>query len=240
MIKSGKKIFWSVILFILLGLFYRSCVPHKLNEATFYQDENIELKVVRYLEVMPFHYHGPVFRVGCRSENTHPKAWHKMQDRGWTEIPTHSGLSNLGWNPKLEVLASSGKGGYYITDKDTMIFQTSTTSIKITWDACSSFQDWSINSLPDGLVNPEGYNSCLKDSKIKEASGALCVGWGKANCASYRFLNGNEPTYFDFKAKQYGYASFKVSSRAFLKSKTYSVLTNDYGKTWEIEPIQEK
>jgi len=240
MIKHSKKIIGGILILLFVAFFYRSCVPHKLNEVTFYKDESIELKVVRYLEVMPLHYNGPVFRIGCRSKNTQPKAWHKIQDRGWTEIRTHPGLVNLGWDPHLDVLSSLAKGGYHITDVDTMIYETLGIGIEVTWDACGSFISWTVNKIPEEYVNPDGYLTCVKDSKIKEASGALAKGWGEANCKSNRFYNSNKPTFFDMEAKRTGYASFKVSSKAFLSTELYSVETHNYGKSWNLIPIQER
>lgn len=240
MIKHGKKIIGGIVILSLVAFLYRSCIPHKLNEATFYKDESIELKVVRYLKVMPFHYHGPVFQIGCRSKNTQPKAWHKIQDRGWTQIHSHPGLANLGWDPDLNVLASTAKGGYHVTDKDTMIFQTHGAGIDVTWDACGSFKSWTVNKIPEEFVNPDGYLTCVKDSKIKEDSGALVKGWGEVNCKSYRFYNDNKPTFFDLEARRSGHASFKVSSKAFLTTEFYSVETHNYGKSWNSKPMQEK
>ena len=240
MIKHGKKIIGGILILFLVAFFYRSCVPHKLNEATFYKDESIELKVVRYLEVLPFHFNGPVFRIGCRSKNTQPKAWHKIQDRGWAQIHSHPGLANLGWDPHLSILARSAKGGYQVTDVDTMIYQIPGLGVEVTWDACGSFRSWTVNKIPEEYVNPDGYLTCVKDSKIKEDSGALATGWGEANCKSNRFYNENSPVFFDMEAKRSGYASFKVSSKAFLTTESYRVETHDYGRSWDIQPIQDK
>lgn len=237
MIKHGKKLIGGSLILILIAFYYKSCVPHKLNEVTFYKDESIELKVVRYLEVMLFHYNGPVFRIGCRSKNTQPQPWHKIQDRGWTQIYSHPGFTNLGWDPSLNVLASSAKGAYQVTDVGTMIYQTPGLGIDVTWDACGSFRSWTVNKIPEEYVNSDGYLACLNDSKIKEDRGALVAGWGEANCKSYRFYNENSPVFYDMEAKRSGYASFKVSSKAFLTTESYRVETHDYGKSWNIEPI---
>lgn len=242
MIKHSKKIIGFIFLLVPVIFFYRSCVPHKLNEATFYKDKNIELKVVRYLEVIPVHYIGPVFRVGCKSKNTKskPKAWEKIKDYGWSQISTHTRMRGLGWDPNLNVLTQKAKAGYHVTDMDTIIYNSHDIGIKVTWDACGTFASWNANKIPEEYVNPEKYKSCLKDKKIKEDRGALRKGWGKANCKSFRFFKENRVLFYNMLAKKAGYASFDISSKAFLLAKTYRVITNNYGETWELVPVQKK
>ena len=54
-----KKGIIGVSLLLAIGAsYFRFCTTYKLNEATFYKDNTIELKVVRFRENVFLHYNG--------------------------------------------------------------------------------------------------------------------------------------------------------------------------------------
>ena len=160
-------------------------------------------------------------------------------DHGWTEIYNHSSL--VAGNPDLKVLALSAKSGYHITDVDTMIYQSHGSSIKVTWDACGSFSDWSANDMPENIMSQEGYIKCLKKLNAKKAKGYYIEGFDvEKSCKAQKFYSVKEPLFSNLNAKHSGYASFKVSSKAFLTTESYKVETHNYGKSWGLVPIQGK
>ena len=218
-----------ILVLILAALFYRSCVSHKLNEEVFYDDGNIELKVVRYFENLPFHYRGITFRVGCRSRNTVAQPGYKIQDPGWRDIGTYVGMMDLGPEPILNDLVDAAKGGYRLTESDTMIYigaLGTAPGVAVTWDACRTFSYWRLKSIPDDYVKQEGYQGCLREHPS----------W-LSTCKKWRFRGEYSPVFHDLEAKASGYASFVVSSMAFLETDSYKIETHDYGKTWNLHPI---
>lgn len=229
----NKKFIFFIILLLIAVFVYKSFADYKRGEIVFYKDDSMELKIVVYQVNMPLHYNGPSTFIGCKSKNTRPQTWHTIQEKGWTQINSSIGLSNLGWDPSLEVLADAARKSYSVTDVGTMIFQNFGLGVDVTWDACGSFESWTVNEIPDELVDSAKYSKCLEESKVKENAGALNNGWGELNCKSYRFFDENSPVFFDLRAEQSGIASFKVSSKAFLGTEVYSVETRNYGETWE-------
>jgi len=230
-----KKSFILIALLMATSIFYlKSCTSYKLDEATFYKDKHMELKIVRYQENIFLHYNGPVFRVACKSENTRSQSWHKVQETNWTQVYSPLELSNLGWDPSLDTLIKAARLGYQVDDVDTLIYRTSGASVTVSWDGCGTFKSWSPKKIPDELVNQEPYLRCLEESRAKEEIGALVKGWGESNCKSENFYSENLPTISDIEATRDGHASFIVTSKAFLLGKSYQITTSNYGTTWEV------
>jgi hypothetical protein len=217
-----------ILVLILAALFYRSCVSHKLNEEVFYDDGNIELKVVRYFRNWPFSYRGIIYQVGCRSRNTATQPGYTIQDPGWRDIGTYVGM-HLGPEPSLSTLVDAAKGGYRVTESDTMIYIASLETapgVAATWDACRTFSYWQLKSIPDDYVKQDGYQACLREHPS----------WS-TTCKKWLFRGEYSPVFHDLEAKGSGYASFVVSSTAFLETDSYRIETHDYGKTWNLHPI---
>lgn len=221
-----------LFLSLLIYQFYKRYIPHKLDEATFYKDDFLELKVVRYLENMPFHYYGNVARVMARSSNTAHCYKRKYQDSGWRELGTPFGDDPLGPNPSLELLVEAARNTLKVTDQGTMIYGKN--GVVVTWDGCGTMRYWGANNIKGSdFVSTDKYEKCLEESLIKEKNGALSKGWGKLNCWSRNFHGENSFHTWDLYAKKDGYASFKVKSNAFKDSIILLVETHDFGKTWK-------
>jgi hypothetical protein len=233
------KVISGTFILLLVVFYYKSCVHRKLDEQTFYKDKNIELKVVRFLEVLPFHYVGPTVRIGCHSKNTQPEAWHKIQEHGWKEIHSHSGM--VGGDADIKSLAKSAKAGYHITDVDTMIYQSHGYGISVSWDACGSFSEWSASAMPEGIIDPQPYKTCLEELGDKKDKGYYIEGFdAEGSCRAKRFYKIEGPSFSRLDAKSSGYASFTISSDAFITTKSYKIETHDYGKSWSLKPLEER
>jgi hypothetical protein len=234
-----KALFLTVLLIVTIPFYIKSCTSYKLDEETFYKDEYMELKVIRYQENIFLHYNGPTTRVACKSKNTKPQAWHKVKDKNWTQIySTFPAFSNLGVEPSLSTLTEAARSGYHVTDANTLIYTTGGASITVSWDGCVSFKSWHPKKLSDELIDQKQYLQCMEESKIKEDSGSLAQGWGKKNCKSENFYRDNTPTYSAIKATHNGDVSFIVTSRAFKDWDSYHITTKNYGKTWGVKGIK--
>lgn len=244
-----NKYWLSVLLFIIIfgGLwstydFFRAG-SSKLAEATFYKDNNIELKVILIHENIPLHYVGNSYSVACQSKNTispapndayELKTFH-MNDN-WNLVPGAYLGNGKGDNQDqvLQDLVSEAKRLHLVKDEMTVV-ALGHTGISTSFDGCRSFISWNLKeNIPKDLViktTPE-YESCLveqkKDAEMNYPS--------YRDCADLKFVGTNAPIFENITGSDDGSLSFSVSSGAFADGQTLDFETKDFGKNWQIRP----
>lgn len=221
---TAKKILYAVLLTAFAGCttaFYKSCVPHtsRLDEALFHDGPGYKLKIVRYYDTVPLSYVGEVFRVMCQSPNTQNNRAHKFQDQGWRML-TNGGA--IGTNSAAD-LVESVKPRFRIISENILAYQ-SNIVLLVTFNACGNFSGWEPNMLPKEWIAPPS-----KDQR--------CVKLTDGSCKYNLFEGERSPVFDRVVAKNSGHISFRVKSKAFLKTPAYRVESTDRGMTWRYTPV---
>ena len=207
----------KLLLFTLMfGLLTACDDGRKLDEFVFYKGPNFSLKVVRYYRNLFLSYNGEVFSVQCGSKHTRKYKKKITQDEGWRQIGSGGAI---GSKSAQDVFNNIGNEYTIIDDKTILV---TISGVKVSFDACRSFQAWYPTQLPSELVNPvEKPSHCD----------------GTADCRHYDFLGDRAPIYEDIEVDTNGTISFFTSSKSYKDVKRLRVTSTDFGKTWSIEKL---
>lgn len=219
-----KKIIWFIVLLIAVGLVavtYSRCTPRKLDETVFYNGPVFKLKLVRYYENLPLHYTGPVFRVQCSSARTANSPRGAKQDSGWVTIGNGGAIGST----SAEELVDRVRGNYLVMDDHTLVWKS--TVLHVSFDACGTFRYWDPTTLPKALIDPVDKPD-------------YCAPRGAADCRYYDFQGTRAPQFEAIRTGTSGQVSFRVHSRGFKGGVVYRVESEDYGKTWRVDPVAPK
>jgi hypothetical protein len=243
--KKHWLIILSVIILVFLWTMYELLSPEssKLAEATFYKDNNIELKVILVHENLPLHYVGNSYSVACQSKNTASPATNDEYElkthyieAGWNLVPGAYLGQALGddSNLVLKGLVEEAKKLHLVKDEMTVV-ALGDTGIKMSFDGCRTFSSWEIkNSIPSDLIietTPE-FEACVAGQKKDAEMNFPSYG----DCADMKFTGTNVPEFEVLTASDDGHLSFKVTSGAFIDGQAFLFETKDFGKTWKLVP----
>jgi hypothetical protein len=225
------------IVLIAVGYGYRTFTVRreKLGEISFYKDADLELKIVLIHVNLPFHYVGNSYSVACQSRNTkaseindNAELEYDLIENGWNRTPSAYLGNGIGNNKNLLLhsLADEARKLYLVKDKMTLVILASP-YVSISFDGCHAFRSWSLkDNIPANLIvesTPE-FEKCLEANKQYQIT---------RDCSDVKFSGKGQPVFQDIVANDNGNAVFKVTSSAFKDSKTVSVETKDFGKTWQ-------
>lgn len=188
----------------------------KLDEVTFYEGPRFTLKVTRYMEKIPLHYNGEVFRVQCRSRGTGSIPAQKTGDAGWQMVGNGGAIGTKSADDVLRVVREQ----YVVVNDSTLVLTAS--GFRISRDDCLSFRSWYPTALPRELI----------DTLPKPA---YCSPPATADCRHYDFQPPRHPKFSEIRIGDGGDISFTATSPAF-KAGSHRVTSTDGGVTWTVEP----
>lgn len=193
-----------------------ACSPstRKLDEAMIHEGPQLRLKLSRYVENVPLHYTGEVFRVHCSSAHTLNSPAHRTQDAGWVSLGNGGAI---GSRSAAEV-AERERRNYLVIDDRALVWIGN--GVNVSFDACGTFRGWYPTSLPEDLIVPADKPD-------------HCRPRGEVDCRHYDFLGEREPRFDEVRVSSDGHISFVVRSKALRHGKAVRVESIDSGKTWQ-------
>ncbi len=231
-----RKWLWIfLVLAVAFGFYLKrklTVYREKLGELSFYNDGNIELKIVHIFENLPLHYVGPHFSVACKSAKTAGKPERKQEliEAGWNIMPSSTLLIQEGGPAvTLEILAERAKKIYYVQDGALVI--PGRTGIYFSLDDCNSYSNFELlRNLPKEIPvssTPE-FEKCEKEHAEYAAKGIPLAG----DCQYYKFVGNGVPIFEEIKVEK-PRIYFRVRSNSLNTS--LEVESKDSGYSWTVK-----
>lgn len=245
MIQKYKRTALAVVILLALGYGFSQLTPRsmKLGEVIFYNDNNIELKVILVHENIPLHYVGNRYSVACKSPYTRspsPADAYELKtyfiEEGWNLLPGVYLGNGLGDNKDAVLSSLADEANKHIFVKDTQtVVVLDTMDVRASFDGCRSFVTWNgKENIPDEVIassTPE-FDECVAYQKKNKEMNLPSYG----DCADMKFAGTNVPEFTDVTASSAGNLSFRLTSGAIIGRKSPLFETKNFGKTWELLP----
>ncbi len=205
--------------FLVYGLL-TACGPslRRLDAADVYTGSQVELRVVRNRENLPFHFSGEVAVVQCRSLTTHNESASRSTDAGWVPL----GRVHATGSRSARALVERSRKDYKVI-ADRIVVWTGV-ALNVSYDSCGHFMTWDPTTLPSDMVQP-----------VEKPT--YCAPVGLADCRYYDFQDDRQPLYTEIEATPQGHISFTVKSSA-LKDTQIQVTSSDSGRSWFVVPVR--
>ncbi len=219
MTMTGSTLFRKAAAFALLLPLVGSCgcdSTRRLDEFVFHEGPKYTLKAVRYYRNLFLSYNGEVFSIQCRSAGTEEFGAEERQDKGWNNILTGGAI---GTESARDVVAL-WQEYFRFLDDDTFVITSS--GLRVTFDACASFQGWYPTQVPIEMVD-----------QIEKPS--HCAPEGCGECRLYVFLGDREAKFEELHISPDGAISFLARTPAF-KTGILRITSADKGQTWTAGP----
>jgi hypothetical protein len=189
----------------------------RLDETVFHDTPELQLKVVRYYENLPFHYSGEIYVVMCRSEATRDFPANETQDAGWRTLGRGGAIGTKRAGDVVQTIADR-----YRPDGAILVWLG--TVFQVSFDACGHFATWDPTALPPGQIDP-----------VEKPD--YCAPEGSADCRYYDFQGERAPAYDEIHAGADGHVSFRVRSGSLRGVEALRVASDDFGRTWAVAPV---
>jgi hypothetical protein len=216
----GSTLFRKAAAFTLLLLLVGNtgCSSiRRLDEFVFHEGPKYTLKAVRYYQNIFLHYNGEVFSIQCRSAGTEEFGAKKLQDKGWNNILTGGAIGT----ESAKDVAALWRQYFVFLDDDTLALTHA--GLRVTFDACASFQGWYPTQVPIEMVD-----------QIEKPS--HCAPQGGGDCRHYDFQGDRAAKIEELRISPDRAITFLALTPAF-NAGILRIESADMGQTWTAEPV---
>ena len=183
-----------------------------------WQVPGYELKVVRYYENLPLHYSGEIYSVQCQSPATRNLEALPGQDPGWRTLDRGGAIGTQ----QASDIVSRLELRYLPIDATRLVWLDRL--FHVTFDGCGTFAWWDPTVLAPERIDP-----------VEKPD--YCAPKGTADCRSMDFESDRSPSYEDVHVESDGRIRFVVRTPAFRGVVALHVASDDFGRTWRVDPI---